>query len=212
MKNLLILTLVLSSATLFAQTNRTNGNASAVSSNMVVAANSNNAFGAATVFFNPERKADGSVHLFKGWNNTGVILTTDNQKFSIKNVNLNLERNVFESKIGQDSLFTFNFNNIERFLVNGKIFKNYYYDGENRVFQETYNGGNFQILKGYKVTLVKGSANPMLNRSTDKYIQKEFYYIRQNDLISPFKLKKKSLMKLVDQSEAKKIIAYVKKQ
>jgi len=213
MKKVLFILAVLSITLVQSQTNRTDGNGSNISNNLVVAANSNPSFGSATVFFNPNKKADGSVHLFKEWNNNAVIHSSDGQRFSLKNINLNLERNTFESKIGMDSLFTFNTNNIKKVIINSKVFKNYFKDGENRVFQEVYSSPEFDILRSYKVTLVKGSANPMLNRSTDKYVQKEFYYIRQNDAINPFKLKKKNVTKLVgDEETAKNIIERVKRQ
>lgn len=213
MKKLFLLIAVVSVSTLVAQTNRTDPNGSNISQNLYLAANSNNNFGASTVFFNPEKKAEGSVRLFKNWDNSAVIHSNDGQRFSLNNINLNLERNTFESRVGQDSLFTFNFNNIKKIVVNGKVFKSYYNGGENRVFQEVYSSPDFDILRGYKVTLVKGSANPMLNRSTDKYVKKEFYYLRQNDIITDFKLKKKNVANLIggDQDAAKNIIDRINK-
>lgn len=196
-----------------AQTNNDKGG-SGFANNIEKAANGNNTFGASTIFVNPTKRAEGSVHLFKTWNNSGAIHSIDGQKFSIKNINLNLERNAFESKIGQDSLFTFNFNNIKMFVVNGKKFKNYYHKGESKVFQTLYEQESYEILRGFNLQLVKGSVNPMLNRSTDKYVQKSAYYIRENDLIRPLRLKKKNVLRLVnnDSQKAKELIEFLKKQ
>ena len=100
------------------------------------------------------------------------------------------------------------------FVVNNKIFKNYLHNGESKVFQSIYDSNDFELLKGYKVDLIQGSPNPMLNRSTDKYVQKEYYYIRQNDMVKSFKLKKKNVVKLLngDEDQAKKLIEFAKKQ
>ena len=169
-------------------------------------------FGASTLFYNPKRRTDGTVYLFENWDNTGVIHTSDGQKFLIRNINLNIERHTFESRVSRDTLFTFNFNNIERFTINGRNFKNYYWDDDNKVYEIVYDNGDFQILKGFRVLLVEGSANPMLNRSVDKYVRKEYYYIRKDDKIKVFKLKKNKILKLVDGDEAKaeKIEEYAK--
>ena len=213
MKKFLTIALVIGWSAVFAQTNRTDAAGSGIAEGIIKAANSNQFAGVTTVFFNPKKKAEGSVHLFKTWDNFTVIHTTDGQKFSLNNINLNLERNAFESQVGQDSIFTFNFNNVKMFVVNNKIFKNYFYNGESKVFQSIYDGNDFELLKGYKVDLIQGSANPMLNRSTDKYVQKEYYYIRQNDMVQSFKLKKKNVAKLLgDDEEAKKLIEFAKKQ
>lgn len=214
MKKAIILLMILSVGLLSAQTNRTDPNGSDISNALLVSANSDTRFGASTYFFNKEKKAKGSVHLFKTWDNNAVIHSTEGRRFSLKNINLNLERNVFESLVGQDSLFSFNFNNIEKFVINDKEFRNYYSEGENRVFQVVYQSGDFQILKGYKVTLVKGSVNPMLNRSSDKYVKKEYYYLRQNNAIVPLKLKKKAIANLVDgdTDKAQEIITQIKNQ
>ena len=89
-------------ATTIAQTNKNDRAASGISESMIKAANSNQNFGAGTVFFNPEKKAEGSVHLYENWNNFGIIHAADGQKFSLKNINFNIENNTFKSKIGQD--------------------------------------------------------------------------------------------------------------
>ena len=50
----------------------------------------------------------------------------------------------------------------------------------------------------------------MLNRSTDKNVQKEFYFIMQNNSIKPFRLKKSSLLDLMSSSQAKAAERYAK--
>ena len=95
----------------YAQNNNVENNSQGVFASV---GNSAKSYGStSSTFFNPAKKAQGSVHLFKEWNNLAVIYSSDEQKFSLKNINLNIERNTFESKISEDSIFTFNFNNIE---------------------------------------------------------------------------------------------------
>ena len=191
-----------------AQNNSMENNSEQVLGNV---ASSTNAYGStSSIFINPTKKAQGSVHLFKNWNNLAVIHTVDDQKFSLKNINLNIERNTFESKISEDSIFTFNFNNIDRFVINNRTFKNYYYDSSNRVFEVIYESGKLSLLKGYKIQLVKGSPNPMLNRSTDKNVQKQFYFIKEGSLIKPFRLKKKNILELMSSEQAKAAEKYAK--
>ena len=51
----------------------------------------------------------------------------------------------------------------------------------------------------------------MLNRSADKYLQKPYYYIRQNEEIKRFKLSKSRILKLVeDDNKADELLAYAK--
>jgi hypothetical protein len=209
MKKALLSIALITTSILFAQTNNNVENNSADVFGKV--GNSATSYGSpSATFFNPARRVEGSVYLFKDWNNQGVIHTSDSQKFSLKNINLNIERSTFESKISEDSIFTFNFNNIDRILINNRVFKNYYYNGTNRIFEVIYDSGKLVLLKGYKIQLVKGSPNPMLNRSTDKNVQKEFYFIMQNNLIKPFRLKKKSILGLMTSEQAKAAENYAK--
>ncbi|MCB0461818.1 MAG: hypothetical protein R2816_06055 [Flavobacteriaceae bacterium] len=201
MKKYVFLIATLITGFCIAQNNNIENNSAQVFGN---ASSSSKSYGStSSIFINPAKKVQGSVHLFKDWNNMAVIHSSDQQKFSLKNINFNIERNTFESKISEDSIFTFNFNNIDRFVINNRVFKNYYYDGTNRVFEVIYDSGKLLLLKGYKIQLVKGSPNPMLNRSTDKNVQKEFYFIMQGSSIKPFRLKKKTILELMSSNQAK---------
>ena len=205
MKRIFFLTGTLLFATVaVAQSNRsTDGDGASVSNDISLSATGNNAYGSSTTFYNPPRPIEGSVHLWDTWKNTAVIHTSDEQKFLLKNINLNLKRNTFESQIEDDQIFTFNFNNIDRFVVNNKVYKNFYWDDDNKVYQVIYENDAYQILKGFNLTLVEGSANPMLGRKNDRYVKKEHYYIRQEGKIKSFKLKKSKILKLVGGDDAK---------
>jgi len=208
MKKLFLLIAVMTTGLSTAQTNN---NVANNGGQILNASNAGRSYGSTSAtFINPAKKAEGSVHLFKGWDNLAVIHTSDQQKFSLKNINLNIERSTFESKISEDSIFTFNFNNIDRFIINNRTFKNLYYDGSNRVFELVYESGQVSLLKGYKVQLVKGSPNPMLNRSTDKNVQKHFYFVKKGSSVEPFRLKKKSILGLMNSDQAKAAEKYAK--
>ena len=210
MKNILALATLFVVGSLTAQTNNNLANNSGQTLNSISQATAND-FGAAAVFINPKREVQGSVYLFEDWENTGIIHTNDGQRFMIRNVNLNLQRNTFESRISRDSLFTFNFNNIDKFVVNNKAYKNFYYDDDARVYEVIYEDNKVAILKGYTLKFVEGSANPMLNRSADKYLQKPYYYVRQDGEIKRFKLKKSKILGLVDNDDrAKQLEEYAK--
>lgn len=209
MKKIVLLIAIMTVGMSYAQNNNNiENNGAQILGNV---ASSSRSYGSTSgVFINPAKKAQGSVHLFKNWNNLAVIYASDQQKFSLKNINLNIERNTFESKISEDSIFTFNFNNIDRFIVNNRTFKNFYYDSSNRVFEVVYESGKVSLLKGYKIQLVKGSPNPMLNRSTDKNVQKQFYFVKKGSSIEPFRLKKKSILSLMSSNQAKAAENYAK--
>lgn len=207
MKKHILFIIVMITSLSFSQNNATENNGAQM---FGAVASSSRSYGSTSgMFINPAKKAQGSVHLFKDWNNLAMIHASDAQKFSLKNINLNIERNTFESKISEDSIFTFNFNNIDKFVINNRVFKNYYNDGENRVFEVIYDSGQLVLLKGYKIQFVKGSPNPMLNRSTDKTVQKEFYFIRQNSSIRSFRLKKNNILDLLSPDQAKAAEKYV---
>ena len=171
-------------------------------------------FGTSFFYNQPSKVILGSAYLFDQWNNDGEIQTLTGERFLVRNINLNISRNAFEAKINDnDSIFSFNFNNIKQIIINGKYYKNYFYNEDNRVYELLYAGNNFSILKGFTVKLVTGSGNPMVNRSNDKYVKKESYFIRSNDkkTIERFKMNKRSLSKLFENSliDKSRILAFI---
>ena len=174
----------------------------------------NTNFGTSFFYNQPSKVILGSAYLFDEWNNDGEIQTLTGERFLVRNINLNISRNAFEAKINDnDSIFSFTFNNIKQIIINGKSYKNYFYNEDNRVYELIYSGGDFTILKGFSVKLVTGSGNPMVNRSNDKYVKKESYFIRslQNKTIESFKLSKRSLNKLFENSsmDVSRILAFI---
>ena len=171
-------------------------------------------FGTSFFYNQPNKVILGSAYLFDEWNNDGEIQTLTGERFLVRNINLNISRNAFEAKINDnDSIFSFNFNNIKQIIINGKNYKNYFYNEDNRVYELVYAGKTFSILKGFTVKLVTGSGNPMVNRSNDKYVKKESYFIRSTDtkIIESFKMNKRSLTKLFENSlkDVGRILAFI---
>ena len=165
--------------------------------------NASSDFGTSFFYNQPNKFIIGSAYLFDEWNNDGEIQTLTGERFLVRNINLNISRNAFEAKINDnDSIFSFTFNNIKQIIINGKSYKNYYYNEDNRVYELIYSGNNFTLLKGFNVKLVTGSGNPMVNRSNDKYVKKESYFMRSNSekTIENFKMNKRSLNRLFEKS------------
>ena len=198
MRNIIFfIAFIFAASTLTAQNNQVEtGNALSNLNDKLISGNS---FGSSMMFYNPKRQIDGKFHLYENWNNTAVIHTLSDDKFLVKRVNLNLQRNSFESKMNNsDSIFSFTFNNIKKIVIGQAVYKNFYYNDNNRVYQMLYESEKYKLMKGFEVKLISGSANPMVNRPNDKYVRGEDYFIMIEGVINPIKLKKKSLYKTLE--------------
>ena len=202
MKKILVILCLLLSSSVYTQTNFSAG----------FSMGGNDLNYGSTFFYNTRNVILGSVYLFDEWNNTAEIHTLADERFLVRNINLNINRNAFEAKLtGSDSLFSFNFNNIKHIVINDKIYKNYYYNDDNRVYEIIYETEKFSIMKGFAVKLVKGHYNPMVRISNDKYAKFSSYFIKLNNSIKPFKLRKKSVINLlsVDKNNISRLETYV---
>tara|TARA_R110000751_G_scaffold166690_2_gene272525 strand:+ start:231 stop:926 length:696 start_codon:yes stop_codon:yes gene_type:complete len=156
----------------------------------------NSTYGKSIRFTNPVKTVDGSIYLFSNWNNRSVVTSKAGETFSLSNVNFNLQRNRFVSKISRDSIFVLSMNEINSIKINNKTFKRVVTDElGGRVFEVVFEYLDVSILKFYSIKFVGGSVNPMLGRSTDKLIHKKELYLLLGDEIHKFKLNKKSILK-----------------
>lgn len=155
--------------------------------------------GASSIVRNPPRPIDGTVYLFDTWNNNAIVVTTDEKPIRINStINFNAKRNAFEAKTeDKETIFTFDFTNIDRFVVNNRIFKNIYspVDGSYRVFEVIAETDDFEIYKDYKIDIREGNPNPLLARANDKYIMRDSYYVKKGKSFKKLKLKKSEILK-----------------
>ncbi len=159
-----------------------------------------------------ESLTDGSVYLFDDWNNT-TIIKVDKRNYTFSNFNFNIRKEEFMSQIEGDSIYIFDFNSIDKVIVNGKEFKSFSdpLEGEEKIFQVIYENADLSILKKYSLKIIESSPDPMLNRSKNKIIKMENYFIKKGTTFTPFKLKKKSIVKLVEKNTAIQVLDdYVK--
>jgi len=202
MKNILTVLCLLLSGSVYTQTNFNAG--------ISIGGNDTNL--GSSFFYNTRNVILGSVYLFDEWDNSAEIHTLSSEKFLVRNINLNINRNAFEAKLtDSDSIFSFNFNNIKQVVINDKIYKNYFYNDDNRVYEIIYETEKFSIMKGFSVKLVKGHYNPMVRISNDKYSKFSSYFIKLNNSIKPFKLRKKSVINLLsaDKNSISRLEIYV---
>lgn len=155
--------------------------------------------GASSIVRNPPRPIDGTVYLFDTWNNRTLILTNSQEKpFELNsNINFNTKLNAFESKIDDETIFTFDFTNINKIIINKRVFKNIYspVDGGYRIFEVIAESKDFEIYKDYSIDIREGNPNPQLARANDKYLIRDSYYLKKGKSFKKLKLKKSEILK-----------------
>ncbi len=153
---------------------------------------------------------EGTVYIYDEWSNTATV-SSEETKLRLNNMNFNALRNAFQSKIGKDSIFTFNFRNIKDVVVNNTSFKNIFspIHEKNRVFEVLEENKDFSIYKDYRIEIKVGSPNPQAGSQNDKYLLRYDYYVKQGENFDKFSLKKSKLLKVMG-DKATEVGAYIK--
>ncbi|WP_299683418.1 hypothetical protein [uncultured Dokdonia sp.] len=167
-------------------------------------------FGSSSIIKNVKNPIDGTVYLYDDWANYATVSSEDT-KVRLNNLNFNAQRNAFQSKIGLDSMFTFNFRNIKDIVVKNKTFKSVYSSvhQRNRVFEVITESKDFSIYKDYRIEIKAGNPDPQRGSPNDKYLLRHDYYINKDGTFEKFQLKKSKLLKVMG-DKADKVGAYIK--
>lgn len=155
---------------------------------------------------------DGSVFLFEGWKNNGVISLGD-KNYLFYEMNYDVYKDEFLAKISKDSIYVFDFNFIDKIILNGKTFKQHYDSrlNQTKIYEVVYENTDFVLLKDYYVVITEGSPNPMLNRAKDVVRKKSNYFTSIDNAIEPFKLKKSYIIDLIDDEKKEEFKKYVQR-
>jgi len=157
------------------------------------------------------KEVSGSYHLFRGWNNHGIIHATNGKSYRLKNVNFNIKNRVFEYKNEQDSIIGFDLNGAA-IIINSRKFKSFYFKktNDNKIFEIVYNSDLFVLLKDYssEVKIIKPEG--YRDYSKNEYIIRKAYYVLKDNKIEPFKLKKRNILSLLN-NNSDTIEKYIRK-
>ena len=161
-------------------------------------------------FTDAQPRAKGSLYLYDKWKNIGVIEFNDGQKALTKNINYNIDTNMFESIFAKDSTHNYNLETIREITLNNKRYKQFKFKKEKKVFEIIFEDPNFSLLKSYSIHVYKASKNPMVNITHDTYKQREHYFIKKGNSIEAISLNKKHVLKILNskgiaESDAKKL-------
>ncbi len=161
----------------------------------------------------PVARVEGSPYLFDDWIHSARVYATNGQLYMLDNINLNLNTQAFVTKIGQDSLFTFQFNQIDYFEVLGRKYESKFTKTGRQIYEILADNGSERLLKAYSVKLVPSSPDPMKNRPTDKYIRRENFYYERDDKITLMPLRKSKVLKSfnLEKAKEKELVEYVKR-
>ncbi|NND87875.1 MAG: hypothetical protein HKM28_01355 [Flavobacteriaceae bacterium] len=150
-------------------------------------------------YYKPNVKNAGSIYLFREFDNKAKVYDKrNNDVYVVRNINFNIQRSMFETMVHPDSIYSYNFNNIDKILVDGREFRSFYYEPLQRgkIFEVVAETDEFSIIRSFKVDVQAANPNPMLARKNAKFIQREDYFIVRGKEMEEFKFRKKQILKL----------------
>ena len=158
---------------------------------------------------------EGSPYLFKNWTNLATVWFKD-KVFQLESVNFNLQYEKFEIKISNDSIFIINSPNVKKVRINNILFKQIV-NPENQkrsFFEEIWASDKFDLLSKYELKISQGAIDPLTKAyiKPKEYFSKKTYYLLNNvdETLTPFKLKKREVLKLIDASYLEDVKNFVK--
>jgi len=159
------------------------------------------------------RGLDGSIFLFDNTETPGLVYLKD-KVYKMKNINYNIKNDQFFTKMENDSVFLYTFDNIDKISIKNRDFEEIYNPNENKksVFEILHKGKKISLLKKHTVKFIPGSDNPMVNRPRSEFKKKSWYFVKQGKKMTKIKPKKSAILNLVDTNSRKEVVKYIKDQ
>ncbi|OIQ28141.1 MAG: hypothetical protein BM564_10465 [Bacteroidetes bacterium MedPE-SWsnd-G2] len=160
----------------------------------------------------------GSVYLYDGWQNISTVYFGD-QANTLTKFNYNIKYDRFEARFSQDSVLVLNPLKVTKVIVNNREFKRMEdpsSPGSMSFFEIVCNSDNVVIIKQHRVSKKEGSFNPMTQQQIkpDEYIKSAVYFVSKDkgEKFKKTKLKKSTVLSLVDSEKREAIANYVKEE
>lgn len=157
---------------------------------------------------------EGSVMMFNDKENNQGRLYSNEKVYILRDINYNIDKDQFQSKLDNDSTFVYNLETVKRVNIKNRNFAVIYNstEGKNSIYEVIQAGKKVSLVKKHYINLLKASPNPMVNRRTTKIQQKWAYYIVDDqDNVYEFNGKKKALLASVkDSDKRKRLKDYIK--
>ena len=147
---------------------------------------------------NSNSEIQGSVHLFNSWDGNYIIQSVKGMRYNLNSFNYNLQSKKMESRLAKDSVFELKANQIDYILANNKRYKVI----NEELYQEL-NNGKFKIYKQFSIKVQDAFINPLTKTESGspQYIQVGKYFYFRNDVLVPFKLRKKDVLAFMKDKE-----------
>jgi hypothetical protein len=142
----------------------------------------------------------GSVYLFPNWIGQYKVMAKNGVTTNLYNLNYNIKEQTIESSISNDSVFQYDIDKIDYVEFSKNKYKVFEDQEMKGLYLEIINNNKLKVYKGYSITVVTGSINPMTQEkiSEDTYEQNTQYYFYNEGKYEKFKPSKKSILKLLN--------------
>lgn len=141
------------------------------------------------------RYTAGSSFLFEDWNNITVLTSENGEKLKLKNSNLFIDKNEFQTKSEEGEVYTLDGNFLKTVVINNRIFEKINFPQENgyKFLELVFNSNEKKLLKEYSLVLKENRLNASTTESVLNKTVSNIYYVKTKGSFKAIKINKSSI-------------------
>lgn len=141
------------------------------------------------------RYTAGSSFLFEDWNNITVLTSENGEKLKLKNSNLFIDKNEFQTKSEEGEVYTLDGNFLKTVVINNRIFEKINFPQENgyKFLELVFNSNEKKLLKEYSLVLKENRLNASTTESVLNKTVSNIYYVKTKGSFKEIKINKSSI-------------------